>query len=97
MVHFHRPRPNPMVAGTCLIFAMTTACLAGCDKPKSTAKVQTTTTVREHSAIDLGPSTRPTSRPTKSVFLIDGREVSFPAALLFLQQSQPTVGHLLFS
>jgi len=86
-----------MVIRGLLIFAIAACGLVGCEKPKGQAKGQATTTVREHSSIDLGPATRPTSRPTKSVLMIDGKELEFPAARMVLQQAQPTVDVLLFS
>src|SRR3954463_11442506 len=84
-----------MTARVCLIIAVSICCQSGCEKPKPAA--QTTTTVRQHSAIDVGPATRPATRPTISQILIDGREVSFPPARMVLQQAQPTVDLLLFS
>jgi len=97
MVHLPRFSPKRMIVRGLIIFAIANVGLVGCDKPKTQAKGQSTTTVREHSVIDVGPSTRPTSRPTKSVLMIDGRELEFPAARMVLQQAQPTVDVLLFS
>jgi hypothetical protein len=71
--------------------------LGACDRPKPQAKGQGTTTVRPHSVIDTSPTTLPATRPTISKIMIDGREFSFPAARLVLQQSEPTVDLLLFS
>jgi hypothetical protein len=70
---------------------------SGCDRPKPQAKGESTTTVRPHSVIDPTPATLPASRPTVSKIVIDGKEYSFPAARLVLQQSEPTVDLLLFS
>src|SRR5205814_7841343 len=50
-----------------------------------------------HYVIDSNPSTLPVTRPTASKIIIDGREFTFPAARLVLQQSEPTVDLLLFS
>ncbi len=80
-----------------IIIALAMVLGIGCDKPKSQSKVQTTTTVREHSTIDVAPSTQPATRPTNSTLAIDGRVYTFPPARLVLQQSEPTVDLLLFS
>lgn len=71
--------------------------LIGCDRPKPQAKGESTTTVRPHHVIDTNPSTLPATRPTTSKIFIDGKEFTFPAARLVLQQSEPTVDLLLFS
>jgi hypothetical protein len=71
--------------------------LGACDRPKPQAKGESTTTVRPHHVIDTNPSTLPVTRPAVSKISIDGREYSFPAARLVLQQSEPTVDLLLFS
>ena len=78
-----------MTARIALILTISVCCLSACDKPK--ANGQTTTTVRDHSPIDLGPATRPASQPTSSQIMIDGRELNFPPARMVLQQAQPTV------
>jgi len=71
--------------------------LSACDRPKPQAKGESTTTVRPHYVIDTNASTLPVTRPTASKIMIDGREFTFPAARLVLQQSEPTVDLLLFS
>ena len=71
--------------------------LSACDRPKPQAKGESTTTVRPHFVIDTNPSNLPATRPTVSKITIDGREFTFPAARLVLQQSEPTVDLLLFS
>src|SRR5215204_5193130 len=73
------------------------SCDLACDRPKPQAKGESTTTVRPHHVIDTNPSTLPATRPTVSKMIIDGREFTFPAARLVLQQSEPTVDLLLFS
>ena len=70
---------------------------SACDRPKPQTKGETTTTVRPHSVIDPTPATLPATRPTVSKIIIDGREFTFPAARLVLQQAEPTVDVLLFS
>ena len=71
--------------------------LCGCDRPKPSAKGESTTTVRPHYVIDTNPSTLPATRPVVSKIFIDGREFVFPAARLVLQQAEPSVDLLLFS
>src|SRR5207245_2377948 len=71
--------------------------ISACDRPKSQQKGESTTTVRPYSVIDPNPTTLPATRPAVSKIMIDGREFSFPAARLVLQQSEPTVDLLLFS
>src|SRR5436853_3207787 len=80
-----------------LIILMLLIPLSACDRPKGQAKGEGTTTVRPHSVIDTNPSTLPATRPTVSKIFIDGKEFSFPAARLVLQQAEPTVDVLLFS
>lgn len=70
---------------------------SACDRPKPAAKGQGTTTVRPHSVIDTNPSTLAASRPVVSKIFIDGKEYTFPAARLVLQQAEPAVDVLLFS
>ena len=79
------------------IILLAAALPIGCDRPKPQQKGQSTTTVRPYSVIDTDPATLPATRPTVSKIMIDGREFSFPAARLVLQQSEPTVDLLLFS
>ncbi len=71
--------------------------VSACDRPKGQQKGESTTTVRPYSVIDPTPATLPSTRPTVSKIMIDGREFVFPTARLVLQQSEPTVDLLLFS
>jgi hypothetical protein len=79
------------------IMLMLVVALSACDRPKGQQKGESTTTVRPYSVIDATPATLPSTRPTVSKIMIDGREFTFPTARLVLQQSEPTVDLLLFS
>ena len=79
------------------IMLMLVVALSACDRPKGQQKGESTTTVRPYSVIDPTPATLPSTRPTVSKIMIDGREFTFPTARLVLQQSEPAVDLLLFS